>query len=1188
MCWMTLFPAGLIHSIQMVVLYSIFVTSSELQRDDTADFEIVHPVLSDISGNTVSHAQLHGNRFKRDSSRTNTLFLNITGQGQAFEIHLNENRNLLAPGFKVYHRKRSKDSAEVVDTVESSSGSSYHQSTTCHYSGKERSQGGRAALSLCDGLNGIIRIAEEDYIIEPYKQHRVRPSFDPLSGPHKLYRRSTLNTKQTQFCGKAKRLRDKRSTSLVETDNDFKVSEETLTQTETKKSSKEEEEEEEPLWKKYQRAITEHEEWTVETLVVVDKIMYYKHGKDNITTFTLTLFNMVSELFTDPSLGDNLNIVLVGLIVLEGDEPGLSIGYHADNTLNSFCSWQSVLVGANGRQHDHAILLTGLDLCSYKNAPCDTLGFAPIEGMCNRIRSCTINEDTGLSTAFTIAHEMGHNFGMFHDGEGNHCTKTTGTLMSPTLVSKEGQFHWSLCSKTYLMKFMNTPQAQCLADRPTKVAELQFPNKLPGELYDADIQCKWQFGRHAQLCTYDFGKDICKSLWCFRGKKRCETKFLPAAEGTSCGYGKWCRSGECVEFGQNGPSPIDGSWSTWTHWTDCSRTCGGGVTTRERQCNKPLPQYGGNACEGEAKVRKMCNFEPCAEGEQDFHKKQCHSYNEKPFRGWLLDWRPNDKLYKAQEPCILYCLAETSSYVFTIKHTATDGMKCRGDRDICVDGTCQPIGCDMMVGSTAENDQCGVCKGDNSTCRIIQGEYTEQPNHDTYFPIALIPKTATSIKISEKNLSSNYLAIRDIYGNYYLNGQQQVAWPGEYMLGGAQFTYNRPYNEPETLESMGPLKEDLVLEILVQDKNPGIQYKYAIPHQVSPFRSYTPPDNYTWSRSESACTEPCAGGTMNVTVRCLKNLKEEVNETQCDLSKKPQTGKLPCNEDACPPRWVPAEWNSCSKTCGRGKQRRKILCHQRISKTLDKKIKKSNCKSLPKPARTRRCNLKECPPVWRAGKWNKCSVSCGTGTQARKVFCKSKGKKGKKHPDEMCSGPKPSIVRPCKRSLCPQDSNFEWHLSPWGPCSHTCGPGVRQRYLVCKRVDYRGNTIATRDKYCEKSTRPKVSTEESCKLMVCPHKVIDKPKWKVSPWSQCSASCGEGQKSRDITCVDDTGQRTLGCDLENRPATSQLCDNGACPTNSSATDCFDRYTWCHLVPQHKVCDHEFYGTHCCLSCKGHR
>lgn len=96
---------------------------------------------------------------------------------------------------------------------------------------------------------------------------------------------------------------------------------------------------------------------------------------------------------------------------------------------------------------------------------------------------------------------------------------------------------------------------------------------------------------------------------------------------------------------------------------------------------------------------------------------------------------------------------------------------------------------------------------------LLQGTYTYFFFIPAYFPVAVIPKTATSIKISEKNLSSNYLAIRDIYGNYYLNGQQQVAWPGEYMLGGAQFTYTRPYNEPETLESMGPLKEDIVLEV---------------------------------------------------------------------------------------------------------------------------------------------------------------------------------------------------------------------------------------------------------------------------------------------------------------------------------------------------------------------------------------
>lgn len=37
-------------------------------------------------------------------------------------------------------------------------------------------------------------------------------------------------------------------------------------------------------------------------------------------------------------------------------------------------------------------------------------GFAPISGMCSKYRSCTINEDTGLGLAFTIAHESGHKY----------------------------------------------------------------------------------------------------------------------------------------------------------------------------------------------------------------------------------------------------------------------------------------------------------------------------------------------------------------------------------------------------------------------------------------------------------------------------------------------------------------------------------------------------------------------------------------------------------------------------------------------------------------------------------------------------------------------------------------------------------------------------------------------------------
>lgn len=38
----------------------------------------------------------------------------------------------------------------------------------------------------------------------------------------------------------------------------------------------------------------------------------------------------------------------------------------------------------------------------------------------------------------------------------------------------------------------------------------------------------------------------------------------------------------------------------------------------------------------------------------------------------------------------------------------------------------QRVGCDRVLGSTAVPDSCGVCKGDNSTCKIYKGQYTRQ------------------------------------------------------------------------------------------------------------------------------------------------------------------------------------------------------------------------------------------------------------------------------------------------------------------------------------------------------------------------------------------------------------------------------------------------------------------------------
>ncbi|KAM7332428.1 hypothetical protein ACRRTK_009136 [Alexandromys fortis] len=597
----------------------------------------------------------------------------------------------------------------------------------------------------------------------------------------------------------------------------------------------------------------------VETLVVADAKMVEKHGKGDVTTYILTVMNMVSSLFKDGTIGSDINIVVVSLILLEQEPGGLLINHHADQSLHSFCQWQSALVGKNGKRHDHAILLTGFDICSWKNEPCDTLGFAPISGMCSKYRSCTINEDTGLGLAFTIAHESGHNFGMVHDGEGNPCRKAEGNIMSPTLTGNNGVFSWSSCSRQYLKKFLSTPQAGCLVDEPKQTGQYKYPDKLPGQIYDADTQCKWQFGAKAKLCSLGVMKDICKSLWCHRVGHRCETKFTPAAEGTACGLSMWCRQGQCVKLGDLGPRPIHGQWSAWSKWSECSRTCGGGVKYQERHCSNPKPQYGGKFCPGSSRIYKLCNINPCNENSLDFRAQQCAEYNNKPFRGWLYRWRPYTKV-EEEDRCKLYCKAENFEFFFAMSGKVKDGTPCSPHRnDVCIDGICEPVGCDHELGSKAVSDACGICKGDNSTCKFYKGLYLSQHKANEYYPVVTIPAGARSIEVQELQLSSSYLAVRSLSQKYYLTGGWNIDWPGDFTFAGTTFEYQRSYNRPERLFAPGPTNETLVIEILTQGKNPGIAWKYTLPKVMNVTQPPTKRFHHTWRTEQSDCSVSCGG-----------------------------------------------------------------------------------------------------------------------------------------------------------------------------------------------------------------------------------------------------------------------------------------------------------------------------------------
>ena len=62
-----------------------------------------------------------------------------------------------------------------------------------------------------------------------------------------------------------------------------------------------------------------------------------------------------------------------------------------------------------------------------------------------------------------------------------------------------------------------------------------------------------------------------------------------------------------------GTGDKDGGYSQWSEWTECSKTCGGGIQERERTCTSPKPEGNGKNCDhlGPSMETRGCNIEGC-------------------------------------------------------------------------------------------------------------------------------------------------------------------------------------------------------------------------------------------------------------------------------------------------------------------------------------------------------------------------------------------------------------------------------------------------------------------------------------------------------------------------------------------------------------------------------------------------
>lgn len=855
-----------------------------------SDFLVVYPEKVERSGQFISHSLSHhfsSGRHKRDLGASyDRVYYNLHYKGRDLFFNLTTNKHLLANDYIL--ERRHSDFNHTKQTV--------FKDYACHLIGTVTYSNyvGKAAISTCEGLRGFFSLPEGLFLIEPVKGHPVSSEDpeeahvvyrNPVTWPAARHRRSVTEPgEKLGACG-------------VKDGADYSL------RVEQEREAWEHEQRgqlaDQPAPRGISRRSVSKERW-VETLVVADSKLMDYHGSKNVESYIFTIMNMVAGIFHDASIGNAIHIILVRLILLHGEEKELKIVHHADTTLNSFCAWQKNVnpqSDTHPAHHDVAVLVTRKDICAGANYPCETLGLSHLSGMCQPHRSCNINEDSGLPVAFTIAHEIGHSFGIHHDGQGNDC-ELSGRhpfIMSRQLMYDSSPLTWSPCSKDYITRFLDRGWGFCLDDRPSK-KDLTTPLATPGIKYTTHHQCQLQYGPNATFCQEV--DNMCQILWC-SVNGTCRSKLDSPIDGTRCGPDKWCISGECVVVGKL-PETVNGGWGPWSPWSHCTRTCGAGVQAAERECNKPKPEFGGKYCTGERKRYRICNIKPCAKKYPTFREMQCSEFNTVPYQNELYEWIP---VISTTHPCELHCRPVDEDFAEKMLDAVSDGTPCfnNGSRSLCINGVCKAVGCDYGIDSNAVEDSCGVCLGDGSICQTVR-QIFDQPVGYGYVDMVLIPEGARDIFVREREDIANYLAIRrHDSDDYYLNGNFVIQWNGEYTAGGAKFFYERQGNL-ENLTSVGPTTEPIMIQLLFQEPNPGIMYEYTIKQARTSGNEILRPE-YTWRHGAwTDCSTSCGMGEQLQPVRCFELDSGVVDEGLCDPEMRPEDRHRKCKVMDCPAR----------------------------------------------------------------------------------------------------------------------------------------------------------------------------------------------------------------------------------------------------------------------------------------------
>ncbi|XP_053154161.1 A disintegrin and metalloproteinase with thrombospondin motifs 2 isoform X7 [Hemicordylus capensis] len=813
---------------------------------DLEEYRLVVPTSTDSEGrfltNVVSGAPKR--RFQRDTgdlpheTASKHIFYNVTVFGREFHFRLRPNSRLVAPGATVEWQEDSN-----ITYIEPLHGN-------CLYVGDITDlPNASVAISNCDGLAGMIRTDKDEFFIEPLQKGKQE---EEEGRTHVVYRRAaakeTLPGEHTDILHK--------EVDLSNLDGMLDLLKDEISSSRRRR--------------RYPRHAAD-DDYNIEVLLGVDDSVVQFHGKEHVQKYLLTLMNIVNEIYHDESLGAHINVVLVRIIMLSyGKSMSLIEIGNPSQSLENVCRWaylQQKPDTGHAEYHDHAIFLTRQDF-----GPSGMQGYAPVTGMCHPVRSCTLNHEDGFSSAFVVAHETGHVLGMEHDGQGNRCGDEVrmGSIMAPLVQAAFHRFHWSRCSQQELNRYLNS--YDCLRDDPFDHDWPSLP-QLPGIHYSMNEQCRFDFGLGYMMCTAFRTFDPCKQLWCSHPDNPyfCKTKKGPPLDGTMCAPGKHCFKGHCIWLT---PDILkqDGNWGAWSKFGSCSRTCGTGVKYRTRQCDNPHPANGGRTCFGPSYEFQLCSTHDCPKNYDDFREEQCRQWDPYfEYQNMKHHWLPYEH-NDGKERCHLYCESKETGDVVYMKRLVHDGTRCsyKDFHSICVRGDCLKVGCDKVIGSSKQEDKCGVCGGDNTHCKVVKGTFSKTPKKQGYIKIFEIPAGARHLLVQESDATIHNLAIKNREtGKFILNEDNYVPDSKVFVNMGVEWEYRNDDNR-ETVQTMGPLRNGIIiLAIPHGNVKLSLTYKYMIHEDslnVDNNNVLEDSVTYEWALKKwSPCTKPCGGDACYIT-----------------------------------------------------------------------------------------------------------------------------------------------------------------------------------------------------------------------------------------------------------------------------------------------------------------------------------